>query len=162
VVGAAAPPTAPAATLLIAPTSTSTTTTTTTTTLPPTTTTAPPPTLAAVSEIVPGDLGIPGVAMTRPACDGSYVLMVGSAISPAFYQRDVTTALDTYPGASYLRTDQTCSSLRPDLDGNAIYSTYFGPYGSVAEACAERWRGPADAYVKVLSTTVAWNTPITC
>lgn len=158
-----------AATLVVAPTTSTTTTTTTTssTTTTTSTTTLPPSTVAAATiapeiEVVPGDLGVTGVAMSRPACDGRYIVMVGSALNPDSYPSDVAAQLAKYPGSSYLRTDQTCPSLRPDYNGSPIYSIYYGVYDTAQAACADRWRGPSDAYVKVLSTTVAWNTPITC
>jgi serine/threonine-protein kinase len=125
---------------------------------------APPPTAAAgaAPTTVPGDLMVRGRPMSKPACDGRYITIVGSSISPDHWLTDVTRALDAHPGSEYLRTDQTCGSLRPSVDGNAIYSTYFGPFGTREEACAARARGPADAYVKQLSTALGPTHQVEC
>lgn len=67
------------------------------------------------------------------------------------WARNVADLLALYPDANYLRTDQTCASLRPEVDGNAIYSVYFGPFPSRQAACDARFRGAEDSYVKQLS-----------
>jgi serine/threonine-protein kinase len=121
-------------------------------------TTTPP---VAPSTTVFGDLGFPGLPMTRPACDGSYITIVAS-----LFGSDVAAltadALAEYPGTQYLRTDQTCPSLRPDVDGFPIYVVYFGPFRGTNEACPARALGPADAYVKQLSTALPPNHVVSC
>lgn len=110
---------------------------------------------------VPGDLAI-GVDMTRPPCDGQFVTAVGATTDPAVYSANTTALLDRYPGSEYLRTDQTCPSLRPAVDDNAIYMVYFGPFSSREEACAARSSGPSDAYVKTLSRSLPFDHQVDC
>lgn len=145
---------------------TTTTTVAPTTTLLPTTTIAPttlaPEPTAAPPTPLPGDLAIDGFQMTQPECDDSWITIVGSLTTPDNYQRETRGVLEQFDGSQYLLTHTTCPSLRPDLDGNPIYVVFFGPYGTKAEACAERERGPSDAYVKILSSTVSWQTPHVC
>ena len=130
-----APPTTPATTA--APMATST----------PVTTAPPSP------PNVPGDLGIAGHLMIKPPCDGGYITVVGNAIDPTSYVQTISDLLARYLNSMYLRTDQTCPSLRADVDGNAIYTVYFGPYADSQTACAQRVLGPEDAYVRRLSLT---------
>jgi serine/threonine-protein kinase len=125
-------------------------------TLPPPPRTDPP---APVE--VPGDLHL-SIPMMQPACDGQFITIVASAVTPGQYATQVAIVLDQRPGASYLRTDQTCPSLRPDVDGNPIYIVYFGPFATKSEACDARALGPTDAYVKVLDTTTSYTTPHVC
>ena len=90
---------------------------------------------AAPAGAVPGDLGLTR-PMTRPACDGTGIVLLLSATNPATYQQDVQQALNDYPDAQYLRTDQSCSSLVQSLNGNPIYAVYR-PIGTDATAvCA--------------------------
>lgn len=110
-------------------------------------TTSPPPTPTTIF----GDLVL-GVDMARPECDGQYITIIGSAVDSAQYNQVMSDVLARYPGSEYLRTDQTCPSLRADFDGDPIYSAFFGPFVSADEACSARAFGPSDAYVRILST----------
>lgn len=142
-------------------TTSSTTTTTTTTTVPPTTvpvTTAP----GADDDAVPGDLAIPGRPMQRPTCDGSFITIIASAVGDDATADGIAAVLDAYPGSEYLRTDQTCSSLRPDVDGAPIYVVYFGPFAFDTDACAARAEGPDGAYAKELSQDVGPDQVVDC
>lgn len=123
--------------------------------------TAPPIDTTTVPPLV-GDLELGYATMSRPFCDGSYITALASAVNPDRYTDEVARGLRDYPGAQYLRTDQACPSLRPDLDGNPIYMVYFGPYPSLDQACAARSAGPQDAYVRVLSTTADWREQVQC
>lgn len=127
------------------------------TTAPPSTTppssvvptTVPPQT----DTTVPGDLALPE-PMRRPACDGQFIVITANAVTPGEYQRQVAEAQQRFIGSAYLKTDQTCSSLRPvDDAGNAIYSIYYGPFPTLEETCAIRAQVGGDAYVKVLDET---------
>lgn len=139
---ATAPPTAPSST---APPVTAT----------PTTTSPPPPTT------VPGDLDISGYTMTRPECDGAYIVSVGSY--PPDDTGHIRDALVRFPGTNYLRTDQTCPSLRATFPDNAgtwagkpIYMVVFGPYPLLQDACNQQTEARGlqpDAYTKVLEPT---------
>jgi hypothetical protein len=124
--------------------------------------TTPKATTAPTTVLVPGDLEIAGYTMTKPACDEQFITVVSNAVLPDTYQQAVRDALQQYPGSSYLRTDQTCSSLRPSLDGNPIYVIYYGPFVSMADACDSRSLGPADAYVRRLSTAYPSNHIVDC
>lgn len=156
-----APPTSVAVTVQAAPvvtTAATTTAVTTTTSVPATPTTF----LSATPTTIPGDLALGTIAMTQPECDDSYITIVASAVDPAQYVDVVRVILGSYPGARYLRTDQTCPSLRAELDGAAIYVGYFGPYELVEAACSARTQGPSDAYVRILSQAVSPTHVVTC
>ncbi len=117
----------------------------------------PPPTEAPRLE---GDLGLP-TPMTQPPCDGSYITVLASV-----RDQSVGSFLDSYPGAAYLRTETTCSSLSPRFTtgpyaGQQIYLIYYGPY-SQAEACTNRSLGPTDAYAKRLDTTSPPGQGVAC
>jgi serine/threonine-protein kinase len=110
-----------------------------------------------------GDLGL-AVPISQPACDGSFVVFLGSSTSPAEYQTAIQGLLTQYPGSSYLLTAGSCTSLRQAYtDGNQIYAVYTGPYLSQAEACAALGTsGDPDAYVKVLDNTTPPEQIATC
>jgi len=114
--------------------------------------------------IYPDDLRIDGHLMTRPPCDGSYIVAVGASISASEVRNraNVTRLLHKYPGASYLINDQTCDSLWPSVDGNPIYLVYFGPFATKGEACDARSDGPKDAYVRPLSNDMSHHTRVYC
>lgn len=115
-------------------------------------------------QIYPNDLDVRGTLMTQPECDGSYITAVGASVSSreARNRANITRLLAKYPGASYLRTDQTCDSLWPAADGAPIYVVYFGPFATKDEACDARSSGPRDAYVRPLSDTISHHTKIYC
>jgi serine/threonine-protein kinase len=132
------------------------------TTVPPTTaapttaapTTAPPPptTAAGADEgAVLGDLAIAGHPMQAPACDGSYITIIASAVGDDATAAGIRSVLESYPTAEYLRTDQTCPSLNPSVDGEPIYVVYFGPFPFASDACTARADGTPGAYAKQLS-----------
>jgi hypothetical protein len=110
-----------------------------------------------------GDLGL-AVPITQPACDGSWVVFLGSSTDPTQYQAAIGGLLTRYPGSSYLLTSGSCTSLRQaDTDGNPIYAVYTGPYPSQDEACAARAQsGDPHAYVKVLDNTTPPDQIWTC
>lgn len=141
-------------------------TTTTETTLPPTTsapTTVPVTTApGADDDAVAGDLAIPGRPMQRPPCEGGYITIVASAVGAQATADGIAAVLDSYPDAEYLRTDQTCSSLRADVDGEPIYVVYLGPFAFPEDACTARAEGPEGAYAKQLSNDVAPDQAVNC
>ena len=136
-----------------APSSTSTTTTT----VPPATT-AP----GAPAGAVPGDLAIPGRPMQQPGCDGAYITVLASAIGQQASATGIANVLDTYPGSNYLRTDQTCPSLTPAIDGEPIYVVYLGPFAFDSDACAARSQGPDGAYARRLSNDLGPDHSVSC
>lgn len=137
----------------------------------PTTSSATPPTTAApvtttlrtsvatTSVVSSADLGL-ATAMSTPPCDGSYVVLLGSAITPDRYRADVQRFLDAHPGAHYLHTPSTgCGSLRQRVNGADVYAVYFGPFATADAACARRSSG---AYVKRLDNTTSPERVVSC
>ena len=125
----------------------------------PTDTTAPTtdtaaPTTGPTSSAAGGDpLGI-GVPMTSPACDGTWVVIVGSATNPDSYAADVPALLGADPQARYVLTEGACASLRQrTTDGNQIYAVYLGPYPDQSSACAVSTEAGGGAYVKRMDDT---------
>lgn len=108
--------------------------------------TAAPPTRG------PGDLGLDQPILDE-ACDGRYITFVGSAVGDRPYDSVVDELLESYPGTNYIWT-KACPSLRQEFsDGADIYGVVYGPYPTQDEACSARAFGPADAYVRRISTT---------
>ena len=133
-------------------------------TSPPTTEPAAPVTTApgAPDGAVPGDLAIPGRPMQRPPCDGSYITVLASAVGDQATAGGISAVLDQYPSSNYLRTDQTCPSLTPDVDGEPIYVVFFGPFAFDSDACAARADGPEGAYARQLSNELGPDHSVTC
>ncbi|HEU5474662.1 MAG TPA: serine/threonine-protein kinase [Actinophytocola sp.] len=120
--------------------------------------TSTPPGTAAPN----ADLSV-SVPLSTPACDGSYVLIVGSAITPQQYQRTVQTFLDQYPGARYFHAPSTgCRSLRHQLDGADIYSIYYGPFPDKETACARRATTGGDSFVRRLDNSSTPERAVSC
>lgn len=96
-----------------------------------------------------GDLGLSD-PIRNIGCTGEYLTFVGSSTNPSGYQAEVQSFLNGYGGSSYLMTESSCSALTPTVNGNSVYSIYFGPFSSDKEACAvsEQFGG---SYVKVLA-----------
>lgn len=123
--------------------------------------TTPEPTIPPVHTL-PGDLAV-SRPITRPACNGQFVVFVGAAVRPPTYQTEVQHLLDTYPGSEYLRAHDTCPSLRARNNaGNEIYGVYFGPFTTHELACRtqDSWGGAS--YVKVLDTDTNPGVIISC
>jgi hypothetical protein len=155
---ATSPPTAP-------PTAAPTVPRTTPPPPPPTTTVAPaPPTTAPGAEpgAVLGDLAIDGYPMQAPSCDGGFITIIASAVGEQATADGIEDVLQQYPGSNYLRTDQTCSSLNPSVDGQPIYVVYFGPFPFASDACAARADGPEGSYARQLSNDVPPSHTIDC
>ncbi|WP_241727959.1 serine/threonine protein kinase [Dietzia sp. DQ11-38-2] len=114
------------------------------------------------SAALSGDLGL-RVPMSRPACDGRGIVVLYSAVTPGAYAQEIAAALAQNPGASYLRTDMACPSLRArDENGNVIYAVYRASGYSRQELCADvRAEGPP-AYGRWLDSTSDPSTPVTC
>jgi serine/threonine-protein kinase len=108
------------------------------------------------------DLSV-SVPLSTPACDGSYIVIVASALEPAEYQQDIQTFLEANPGAEYLHAPSTgCGSLRRQLDGADIYSVYYGPFQDEDEACARRTTEGGDAFVRRLDNTSSPKQAVSC
>jgi serine/threonine-protein kinase len=104
------------------------------------------------------------VPISQPACDGTWVVFLGSSTNPASYQTSIDALLSAHPGSQYMLTAGSCSSLRQALpDGSQIYAVYTGPYTTPEEACAAREQsGDDDAYVKVLDNSTPPDQIWTC
>ena len=101
--------------------------------------------------------------MRRPDCDGRAITIVASAVDPTQYAAEVSGKLAEYTGSAYLKTSETCPSLRARMpDGSDIYVVYFGPYPDASTACAARAAGPPDAYVKMLSFDLPFDHDVPC
>lgn len=110
-------------------------------------------TMPQTSTTVPGDLGL-SVPMTRPECDGSYAVFIGASVDPSRNTADMERFLSANPGAKYLRTDQSCQSLRQRTpSGQVIYAAFLGPYATQTEACTALANAPSGAYIKPLDNT---------
>jgi serine/threonine protein kinase, bacterial len=119
------------------------------------------PSTAAANELS-GDLRL-SQRISKPECDGQFIIILASIIGPDGYAPQTDRALKKFAGALYLRTDQTCPSLRPSVDGvNPIYSVYFGPYRTKDLACQDRNAVGGDAYVKVLDRSTPFSVIIGC
>ncbi|WP_232716667.1 serine/threonine-protein kinase [Gordonia metallireducens] len=122
-------------------------------------TTATPPTPPPVVRGA-GDLGL-SVPITRPACDGTGIVVVANATAPGSYESEVQNYLNQYPGASYLRTDQSCPSLRQQYDdGSAIYAVYYVAGRTQADVCT--LKGQVGGYGKWLDYTTDPSIQIPC
>lgn len=126
--------------------------------------TAPPPTTAPGSPAgtVAGDLGVPGRPMQQPGCDGGFITIIASAVGDQATAVSIGGVLDSYPTSEYLRTDQTCPSLNPAVDGEPIYVVYFGPFQAESDACAARSQGTEGSYAKELANDRPPNHVIDC
>ncbi|WP_026918587.1 serine/threonine-protein kinase [Gordonia shandongensis] len=105
-----------------------------------------------------GDLGLP-TPISTPACDGTTITVVAGATKPGDYAAEVAAMLARYPGSQYLRTDQSCASLKQSADGNPIYAVYYAGT-SLADTCAAKARGPEGAYTRRLDDTTPVGTEL--
>lgn len=155
---------APVATLEAATVSAVPDTTVPESTVPETTvpeTIAPPATASPPLARAAGDLGLSQPILDE-ACDGRFITFVGSAVGQRPYSDVVSTLLNQYPGTNYIWT-KACPSLRQEFTNGAdIYGVVFGPYVTVEEACNAIGFGPADAYVRRISTFDAQDHTVSC
>ncbi len=107
------------------------------------------------SEPVAVDLGL-SVPVTKPACDGMGIVVLFSATTPGLYETEVQQMLNDHPGSSYLRTDQTCSSLNQSYEGNPIYTVYQAAGYDLGGLCQAA--SSLGGYARWLNNTSAPNT----
>ncbi|HET9143116.1 serine/threonine-protein kinase [Actinophytocola sp.] len=119
---------------------------------PVTTPTTATPTAATTAPAA--DLSV-SVPLSRPACEG-YIVVVGSAVDPERYQREVQASLDAHPGANYLHVPSTgCPALRGrDQYGHDVYAVYYGPFAGKDGACRRSAAAGGGAYVRRLDNAV--------
>jgi serine/threonine-protein kinase len=92
--------------------------------------------------------------MSTPACNGQGIVVLGNITTPGQYPSGIQQLLNQFPGASYLRTDQSCPSLRHASDeGNPIYAVYRPAGTTQAQICAAVRSAGGKAYGKWLDTT---------
>jgi len=107
-------------------------------------------------------LGV-GVPMTPPECDGSWIVILGSATDPATYEPDVSRWLEPDPEAQYVLTEGACTSLRQrSTDGNQIYAVYLGPYPDRESACEVSTEIGGGVYVKRMDDATPPDQTWTC
>ena len=117
----------------------------------------PPPTTPSSQTRAPTrppyDLGLP-TPISNPPCNGQVIVILGNVTTPGLYAAGVQNLLDAHPGAYYLRTDQSCPSLRrANEKGNPIYAV-FEPAGTTqSEVCKAVRAAGGDAYGKWLDYT---------
>jgi serine/threonine-protein kinase len=123
-----------------------------------------PPTTAEGSEpgAPLGDLAIDGYPMQQPPCDGGFITIIASAVGEQATANGIEAVLEQYPGSNYLRTDQTCSSLNPSVNGQPIYVVFFGPFPFASDACAARADGTEGSYARQLSNDVPPTHQVDC
>jgi hypothetical protein len=102
--------------------------------------------------VSPNSLNV-SVPMSHPPCDGSGIVVLANAVTPGRYDEEVQRFLNSFPGSSYLRTDESCPSLRRRDDaGNPIYAVYRPAGRSDVDICAAVRAAGGDAYGKRLDT----------
>ena len=108
------------------------------------------------------DLGL-STAISAPKCDGTGIVVLGSATNPTSYRRDVAALLKAHIGASYLITDRACPSLRQSTaSGDHIYAVYRPAGQTATSICAAVKQAGGDAYGKRLDSASEPTTAIRC
>ncbi|UUO01115.1 hypothetical protein M4D79_21030 [Mycolicibacterium novocastrense] len=92
--------------------------------------------------------------ISQPSCDGMGIVVLSNAVTPGRYDAEIQSALNRFPGASYLRTDHSCPSLRQMSDnGTPIYAVYRSAGRTQADVCAAVRQAGGGAYGKWLDNT---------
>lgn len=141
-------------------TATAPTQSTVTETVTPKTTAAPETTATGDRgrQLGAGDLGL-STPISSPACNGDSIAVVYNAVTPGAYAEEISNALRQYPGAAYLRTDQSCLSLKQSEYGNPIYAVYF-PGATLSETCTIKARMGGGTYARVLDNSTPVGTEV--
>ena len=100
--------------------------------------------------------------MQAPPCDGAFITIIASAVGEQATAVGIDAVLEQYPGSNYLRTDQTCPSLNPSVDGQPIYVVFFGPFPFASDACTARAEGTEGSYVRELSDELPPTHTVAC
>lgn len=131
------------------------------------TATVAPPSVPTRTRVPPpppddGDLGLP-TPISRPLCNGQGIVVLGNVTTPGRQREGIQRLLNIYPGASYLRTDRSCPSLRQaDDEGDPIYTVYRFAGFSQSQVCAAVRYAGGDAYGKWLDYTTPPSYIIPC
>jgi hypothetical protein len=117
---------------------------------------------AAPAGAVQGDLGL-SVPMTKPACDGTGIVLLFASVTPSTYAQEIQQALDEFPNSSYLRTDQACPSLtQATAAGDPIYAVYRVAGPNAASVCAAVASAGGSAYGKWLDNSTPPEARVDC
>ncbi|WP_328812302.1 DUF1942 domain-containing protein [Rhodococcus sp. NBC_00297] len=117
---------------------------------------------AGQSGTIRGDLDLP-TPMTVPSCDGTGIVVLYSATAPGSYEQEVSEQLSRNSGSRYLRTDNSCPSLRQaTAEGNAIYAVYRVAGRTESEICAAVSAAGGGAYGKWLDESTDPSYIIPC
>jgi serine/threonine-protein kinase len=128
------------------------------------TSSTPPPTSQSTSQPSRpvADLGV-SAPISNPGCDGTYIVVVGSAINKSQYAADVEQFLKENPGAKYLHALSTsCGSLRTHYNGVEIYAAYYGPFGDQRAACGKKASVGRDSFVRRLDNNTPSDEIVSC
>ncbi|MBP2325898.1 serine/threonine-protein kinase [Kibdelosporangium banguiense] len=108
------------------------------------------------------DLGV-AKPISSPACDGKFIVIVGSAVNKANYAADVAKFLLDNPGADYLHAVSTkCSSLRAQYNGVDIYAAFYGPYADQKSACDKKTAVGKGSFVRRLDNSTSPEEVVRC
>jgi serine/threonine-protein kinase len=101
--------------------------------------------------------------MATPLCNGQRIVILGNVTMPDMYEDAIQQLLVQDPGASYLRTDQSCPSLRQaDDEGDPIYAVYRYAGTADAQARSAVCAAGSGAYGKRLDYTTDTGFLISC
>jgi serine/threonine protein kinase, bacterial len=101
--------------------------------------------------------------MSHPLCNGQGIVVLGNVTTPGSYAEGVQRLLNDHPGAYYLRTDQSCPSLRQaDDEGDPIYTVFYLAGRILGEVRAAVCAAGGDAYGKWLDYTTDPGSNIPC
>lgn len=127
---------------------------------PATVSTPPPTTSTQIARA--GDLSLT-TPISRPSCNGQAIVIFGSVTTPGLYPEGVQRLLNAHPGSYYLRTDQTCPSLRQATEeGNPIYAVFIPGGTTENSVCAKVRAAGNGAYAKWLDYTTDPSYIIPC
>lgn len=93
---------------------------------------------------------IAGVVRHDVDCDHSYVVVLASALNRSDFESAAIGLGAKYPAAKFLISGSSCLNFR----SQSAYVLYLGSYPTVSDACAARFAGTRDAYVKVADPAV--------
>lgn len=143
-------PAAPASTATSPAGSSAVIVTATVTATAPAATAGPSTVNAAPPVTTPRPESIAGVVRHDIGCDNSYIVVLASALNRSDFESAAVGVGAKYPGAKYLISGSSCLNFR----SQSAYVLYLGPYPTVSDACAARFAGTRDAYVKVADPAV--------
>jgi serine/threonine protein kinase, bacterial len=125
----------------------------------------PPSVYAPAPVVAPNnnDLAL-ATAPTYQACEPpTGIVVIESVFNPGSYAADVQRLIDANPGALWLRTDQSCPSLRRATDtGGPIYAVYRVAGYTEADICTAVRAEGGIAYGKWMDTVHSPDYVVPC